>query len=115
MNARQRTLWIGAYWLLYLPTALLLKAFYGGDFGGIFVIGGVLSLILFAFLMTQREKHVEVYEHGETQRQESGAQNSTRPEVGFEPGVPVRTDVNLGSLDADDDGDFGSSASNAAE
>lgn len=115
MNSRHRALWIGAYWLLYLPTSLVLKMFYGGSWTGIFVIGGVLSLILFVFLMTQGEIHAEVYEHGKKQRQESRAQNSTRPEVGFEPGVPMRTDVNLGSLDADGDGDFGTSASNAAK
>lgn len=118
MKTTEALLWMSFFWVLYAPVSVIVYRLTGqGTLAGIFTIGLALSAILFVFAKTRdgvffvEKTMLEVY-NNETEKQEA-RQDSARPEVGFEPGVPMRTDVDLGKLDADDDGDFGSSTSNA--
>ncbi len=114
--------WDAIYWLLYLPASVLLWAWTGqGDLLGILLIGTILTLILTVFLMTQDgllfddwepaivhtniQPEVEVTTYGKKQEEKPRPESasSARQFVGFEPGLKMRTDVDLGSLDADDD------------
>jgi hypothetical protein len=111
--------WDALYWALYLPCSIILYAITGqGDVFGILVIGALLTAILSVFLATQDallfddwepaivhriQPKVEAYQHEQKETEKSEPEPSTRPSVGFEPGIKMRTDVDLGRLDADDD------------
>jgi hypothetical protein len=113
MKTTETLVWIALFWALYMPATLVLYSInQQGSLSGMLVIGGVLSLVLGVFTKTQngvmfddveRVTKLEVYDHGKEERQDSRARNSARPEVGFEPGLPMHTDVDLGQLGADDD------------
>jgi hypothetical protein len=112
-------LWDAIFWLLYWTASVGLWAWTGqGDLLGILVIGTIMTLILTAYLLTQecvliddwepaivhREKPVEVHPYVEEEKEpRPEPASSTRPSVGFEPGTPMRTDVDLGVLDGNDD------------
>jgi len=118
MKLTEIIVWDALYWALYLPCSIVLYAITGqGDVFGILVIGALLTLILSVFLATQdgllfddwepaivlTKTKVEVYQHEQKETEKSEPEPSTRPSVGFEPGIKLRTDVDLGLLDADDD------------
>jgi hypothetical protein len=111
-------LWDAIYWLLYAPTSILLWAWTGqGDLLGILVIGSILTLLLSVFLATQDclliddwepaiivTKPLEVHPYVEKEKEpRPEPEPSTRPSVGFEPGTPMRTDIDLSVLDGNDD------------
>jgi hypothetical protein len=114
--------WDALYWALYAPASLLLYAITGqGDILGILIIGLAITAILSVFLATQDgllfddwepaivhtkiQPEVEVTTYGKKQEEKPRPEpaSSARQFVGFEPGTKMRTDVDLGSLDADDD------------
>jgi hypothetical protein len=114
--------WDALYWALYLPCSIVLYAITGqGDILGILIIGAVLTTVLSVFLATQDglifddwepaivlspiKKQVEVttYDKKQEEKPQPEPASSARLPVGFEPGAKMRTDVDLGSLDADDD------------
>jgi len=111
--------WDALYWLLYLPTNILLLAWTGqGDLLGILIIGFVLTLVLTVFLATQDDLLFDDWEpaivyhvkklpqevpYAEEEKPKPQPAEPARQFVGFEPGTKMRTDVDLGMLDADDD------------
>jgi len=98
MNIIKMMAWTFAYWALYLPASFVLKQRSdSGSWLGIVIVGLVFTAILLAYLTVRfREEPTEVPNHAkETEESTDPARSGAAYEV--------RTDVDLGRLDAADD------------
>ena len=105
-------LWCYLYLALYLPISLLIHLLTGyGDFLGILLIGGIMTAILGVMLSFSDgvwyEDEMEpaiVLDENETQNEIKPLEvEHEEPKQDLEPAAEMRTDVDLGQLDADDD------------
>ncbi len=110
--------WNCLYWALYLPCSFLLYLFTGqGDVLGILFVGGIITAILTVYLsfsegvlfdeemepaiVLSDEPEVEIEEVQTVEVEEDEKEQTERIDLESEP--KMRTDVDLGQLDADDD------------
>jgi len=103
MSAAEIALWDALFWLLYAPCALLLRAIGKGDLAGSLVIGAVLTVVLSLYIAAQEDEAVIVHVPVREATVEVHYEEETAGPIGREPGVAMRTDVNLRQLDAADD------------
>jgi hypothetical protein len=110
--------WNCIYWALYLPCSILLYLITGqGDVLGILLVGAILTAILTVYLsfsegvlfdedmepaiVLSETPKVEIEEIKPVEVEEDEKEQAERIDLESEP--KMRTDVDLGQLDADDD------------
>ena len=102
MSVAEIALWDALFWLLYAPCALVLRAVVKGDLAGSLIIGAALTVVLSLYIALQDDEVVSVQIPVKEATVEVHYEETTGP-VGREPGVAMRTDVDLRQLDAADD------------